>query len=153
MGIGKEGDTDSSRSTVTTRENPDQVALLPLLDIDAATKAVGFILATWPNAAPMTAAQREAWMDVLTLMHPGELKRALAARTDDKSHRPEPYAILEVVNHLRAQDARIAREYKERQEREQRRADATAPVTPTALSAAQDVFDQWRHLRRPGKRR
>ena len=145
-------DTDSSRSTVTTTGNPDQVALLPLLDNDAATKAVGFILATWPNAAPMTASQREAWMDVLTLLHPGELKRALAARTDDKSHRPEPYATLEVVNNLRAQDARIAREYRERQEQDQRRADATAPLTPTAVSAAQEVFDRFRDLPRPYRR-
>ena len=145
-------DTSSSRSTETSTENPDQVALLPLLDNDAAARAVQFILATWPNAAPMTAAQREAWIDVLTLMHPGELKRALAARTDDKSHRPEPYAILEVVNGLRALDARIAREHRERQDREQRHADAVAPLTPTAISAAQEVFDRFRDLPRPYRR-
>ena len=148
-------DTDSSRSTVTTTENPDQVALLPLLDNEAATKAVGFILATWPNAAPMTASQREAWMDVLTLLHPGELKRAFAARTDDKSHRPEPYATLEVVQRQRAaRTAAIRRQIEAQQQAHRRSEMAEYQRTDACGMAAQEVFDRFRELPRPvGSRR
>ena len=138
-------DTDSSRSTVTSTGNPDEVALLPLLDIDAANKAILYILDKWKNQT-MTAGEREGWVEVLTLMRKGELARALAARTDDKSYRPLPYAVLEIVNNQRAADSRIWREARDRKEQEQRRAELHAPVTTGAHAAAEAVFTQFSHI-------
>ena len=138
-------DTDSSRSTVTSTGNPDEVALLPLLDIDAANKAILFILDKWKNQT-MTAGEREGWVEVLTLMRKGELTRALAARTDDKSYRPLPYAILEIVNQHRATDARIWREARDRKAQEQRRAEMSAPISTGAHAEAEKVFSAWEHI-------
>ena len=56
----------------------------------------------WPKSGSMTASQREAWLDVLCKFRKGELKAACALRTDNQTYRPDAYAILEIVNGMRA---------------------------------------------------
>ncbi len=91
-------DTDkSSRSPLHTTGDLDQVVLRPFLDQKAVDEALKFILGNWPNAAPMPADQREAWIDVLRQLRVGELMPALGMRSDNKSHRPFPYAVLQIV--------------------------------------------------------
>ena len=93
--MGSEGENGGTTGCLT--EISSQVAPPSYLDRDAIESAIKFILGNWPNAAPMTAAQREAWVDILGVLHPGELRPALAARTDDKTYRPDPYTVLEIV--------------------------------------------------------
>lgn len=80
-----------------------EVALLPFLDRDGVDQALKFILSNWPNNAPMTADVRDTWLGILPLLRQGELRKALGRRTDDKSHRPQPYALLEIVESMRAE--------------------------------------------------
>ena len=141
-------DESSGGTTGCSTENPSQVAPPPYLDHNAVEAAItNVILGEFPKSAPMTAAQREGWVEVLSLLHPGELRPALAARIDDKSYRPDAYAILEIV-----QDQRAARSAESRRQIEARRmAERQAEMaqyqrTDTCAQAAERVFSQFAHL-------
>ena len=95
----------------------------------------------------MTAAQREGWVEVLSLLHPGELRPALAARIDDKSYRPDAYAILEIVQGQRAaRTAETRRQVEDRRMAERRAEMSQYERTGTCAQEAEKVFTRWAHL-------
>ena len=148
-------DESSGGTTGCSTENPSQVAPPPFLDRNAVEAAItNVILGEFPKSAPMTAAQRDGWVEVLSLLHPGELRPALAARIDDKSYRPDAYAILEIVQGQRAaRNAKTRRQIEGRRQAE-RHAEMSEPITTGAASAMRSVVEQFAHLRRPkGHRR
>lgn len=81
---------------MTSTEVPHSLAP-PFLDQNAIEAAIKFIIGNWPHGAPMGAAKREAWIDVLCQMRVGELKAALSKRTDNSRYRPDPYVIFQIV--------------------------------------------------------
>ncbi len=135
-GMGSGGATGSSIDIY------DSVAPPPYLDqvaIDAAIKNV--VLAAFPKSAPLTGPQRESWVEVLGYMHPGELRPALAARTDDKSYRPDPYAILQIVQTTRTAKITEKRRRLEAGQMQIRQTEAAAYVrTDSTTAAAEECF-------------
>ena len=149
-------DTESGGTTGCSTGIPSQVAPPPYLDQQAIEAAItNVILGEFPKSAPMTAAQRDGWVEVLALLHPGELRPALAARIDDKSYRPDAYAILEIVQGQRAARTAATRRQIEARQQAHRRAEAAEYQRTDACGmAAQEVFDRFRELPRPvGSRR
>ena len=141
-------DTDRGGTTGCLTENPSQVAPPQYLDqraIDIAIRDV--LLGEFPKSAPMTAAQRDGWVEVLRLLHPGEFRAALAARTDDKTFRPDAYALLEIVQRQReAKSSETRRQIEARQQVARRAEVADYQRTDTCAQAAERVFADWSHL-------
>lgn len=141
-------DTERGGTTGCSTENPSQIAPPQYLDqraIDIAIRDV--LLGEFPKSAPMTAAQRDGWVEVLRLLHPDELRAALAARTDDKSFRPDAYALLEIVQNQRAvKSSETRRQIESRRQAERRAEMSQYRRTDTCAQAADRVFDQFAHI-------
>lgn len=141
-------ETERGGTTGCLTENPSQVAPPPFLDqraIDIAIRDV--LLGEFPKSAPMTAAQRDGWIEVLRLLHPGEFRAALAARIDDKRFRPDAYALLEIVQGQRAScRADTRRQIEARQQAERRAEMGQYQRTDTCAQAAERVFSAWAHI-------
>ena len=70
----------------------------PFLTSAQQQEALTYLVDTWP-AQHMDRVQREAWLDVLSLVRHGELKPALAVVGG--RFRPDPYTVLEAVQAAR----------------------------------------------------
>ena len=62
---------------------------------NAVDSAIRYLIDRWPNH-PMTAAQREAWVDILVVLEPDELRPALA-KCPSGGFRPDPEKVLDAV--------------------------------------------------------
>ena len=113
------------------------------LDPAATEAAIGYLNDNWPHQQ-LTPSQRDAWIDILCQLHPGELKPALAKMPG--RFRPDAYAVLEVVLASRAELSRRQREHDEKRLRAEQRAEMTAPPSTGAHAAAEAVFRQFSHL-------
>ena len=122
------------------------------LDPAATEAAIGYLNDNWPHQQ-LTPSQRDAWIDILCQLHPGELKPALAKMPG--RFRPDAYAILEIVQGQRAARTAATRRQIEAQQQAQRRTEtAEYQRTDACGMAAQEVFDRFRELPRPvGSRR
>ena len=117
---------------MTTTSNAAGQQSSTYLDLEAIEAALTYLADTWPHQQ-MTPGQREAWMDILCQLHPGELKPAL--RKLSGRFRPDPYAVLEIVLADRA-SSRVP-DFAPKDDE---------PITTGAVSAAEKVFQQFAHL-------
>jgi hypothetical protein len=88
--------------TTTYIGGPEQSS--SFLDHEAQDSALTYLADNWPHM-PLTAAQREAWLDVLGKLRQGELMRALRDMNPGR-FRPDAYAVLDAVLALRGGDKR-----------------------------------------------
>lgn len=75
-----------------------EVTQSPFLTSAQQEEALAYLVDSWP-AQHMDRTQREAWLDVLSLVRHGELKPALAVVGG--RFRPDPYTVLEAVQAAR----------------------------------------------------
>jgi hypothetical protein len=101
-------DTKEAEQPIHTTGDLEPVGPPPFLDQRGVDEALKFVLSNWPKNAPMLAAQRETWLDVLGQLRQGELRRAISLRTDDPTHRPDPYAVLGWALQAREADRQTA---------------------------------------------
>jgi hypothetical protein len=97
-----ETETRKGGTTVHTTEISPSVAPPSYLNQTGIDAALRYVQGNWPKSAPMTADQREAWLDVLCQLRKDELKAACALRTDNQTYRPDAYPILEIVIGMRS---------------------------------------------------
>jgi hypothetical protein len=123
---------------MTTTSNAINEQSSIFLNLEQMAAAVEYLVTCWPGKQ-MLPDERESWLDVLCMVHPGELKPALA-RIGTR-YRPDPYALLEAVRSSRPSALKVP--------------DA-APVdtyrpTSSAEDAMRQVVEKFKDLRRPVK--
>jgi hypothetical protein len=79
---------------MTTTSNAINEQSSIFLNLEQMAAAVEYLVTCWPGKQ-MLPDERESWLDVLCMVHPGELKPALA-RIGTR-YRPDPYALLEAT--------------------------------------------------------
>jgi hypothetical protein len=143
----KEEELEKSTIALHTTGIPLEQSTTEYLSHNAIASALAYLSDVWPHL-PMTAAMREAWVDILCQLHPGELKPALAKDRGDKRFRPDPYPLLSTVLGLRAEAVAASRAEQTRADLEARR-----DTTPAGNEHVASVIAEARKVLGPTHRR